>query len=572
MNYAIRYIYGLSVVLALALSGTFMGLESALADSVIATITVGTGPYGALFNPITGHVYTADIASNTVSVIDTASNSVLTTIHLPNGYTPRELALDTKRDYIYTANVFSNTLSVIDAATNNVIDTIQSSGSIVDGVIYDPVNDYIYAANAGSGTVSVIDGTTRAVVDTITVGGDPKQGVFDPSNGLAYMPNRGSGTISVINGATRSVVGTVLNVPNPVFLTYDSANGNIYAANHDTQVVSVIDTSTNSVTNTITVGSDPSGVGYDPDNGNIYVGVHGGNYVSIISGSNNQVIGTVNVGSGPVTPVYDPVNHNVYVTNYQTNEAPGNTVSVISTTPSAPPNTLITSAIDGNNNSVQNSGSTISISITFQVSATPGSNPMAGFECSLDSSQFTTCATNTNPTTVSYNNLAAGLQHIFKVRAVDTLGNKDPTPATFTWTILTPQQAVQNLINTIDNMHLSRGTTTSLEAPLNTALSQLNRNNYVAACNTLNAFLNQVKAKEGNGQLTSQQAADLRQQATAIETSLGCSSTARTMTTATNNNNQESASISSASEKQQEQALINLRNLAESNALSSRTK
>ena len=86
------------------------------ADSVIATIIVGTGPYGAIFNPITNHVYTADISSSTVSVIDTASNSVLTTIHLPNNYTPRELALDSKRNYIYTANIFSNTLSVIDAS------------------------------------------------------------------------------------------------------------------------------------------------------------------------------------------------------------------------------------------------------------------------------------------------------------------------------------------------------------------------------------------------------------------------------------------------------------------------
>ncbi len=465
--------------------------------------------------------------------------------------------------YIYTANIFSNTLSVIDAATNNVIDTVQSSGSIVDGVSYDPVY-YIYAVNAGSGTISVIDGATRAIINTITIGGDPKQGVFDPANGLTYIPNRGSGTISVINGATRSVVGTVLNVPNPVFLTYDTANGNIYAANHDKQVVSVIDTSTNSVTNAITVGLDPSGVGYDPDNGDIYVGVHGGNYVSIISGSNNQVIGTVNVGSGPVTPVYDPVHHNVYVTNYQTNEAPSNTVSVISTTPPAPPNTLITSAIDGSNNPVQNVGSTASDQIAFRFTASGGTPPIT-FECSLDNSAFSSCF---SPET--YNNLAAGQQHTFKVRAVDTQGNKDPTPATFTWTILTPQQAVQNLINTIDNMHLSRGTTTSLEAPLNTALSQLNRNNYVTACNTLNAFLNQVKAKEGNGQLTSQQAADLRQQATAIETSLGCSSTATTMTTATNNNDQESIpSTSSAREQQQEQDLINLRNQVENNALSS---
>ncbi len=30
------------------------------ASSLVATITVGTGPYGAIYNPITGDVYTAD--------------------------------------------------------------------------------------------------------------------------------------------------------------------------------------------------------------------------------------------------------------------------------------------------------------------------------------------------------------------------------------------------------------------------------------------------------------------------------------------------------------------------------
>jgi hypothetical protein len=61
-----------------------------------------------------------------------------------------------------------------------------------------------------------------------------------------------------------------------------------------------------------------------------------------------------------------------------------------------------------------------------------------------------------------------------------------------------------------------------LEAPLNAALSQLNRNNDAAACNILDAFLYHVNADENNGRLTSQQAADLRQQATSVETSLDC--------------------------------------------------
>jgi hypothetical protein len=63
-----------------------------------------------------------------------------------------------------------------------------------------------------------------------------------------------------------------------------------------------------------------------------------------------------------------------------------------------------------------------------------------------------------------------------------------------------------------------------LEAPLDAAIRQLNRNNDVAACNLLNAFLDQVDQRETNGQLTPQQAADLRQQATAIQDELGCSS------------------------------------------------
>ena len=66
-----------------------------------------------------------------------------------------------------------------------------------------------------------------------------------------------------------------------------------------------------------------------------------------------------------------------------------------------------------------------------------------------------------------------------------------------------------------------------MEAPLNAALAQLNRNHETPACNQLNAFLNQVSAKQTSGQLTSQQAADLRQQAKAIQQAIGCSNTSR---------------------------------------------
>jgi hypothetical protein len=128
-----------------------------------------------------------------------------------------------------------------------------------------------------------------------------------------------------------------------------------------------------------------------------------------------------------------------------------------------------------------------------------------------------------SPTTL--NNLGAGKQHDFQVRAVDTSGNRDPTPASFSWTILTPAQGIQQLIQLIQSMGLNHGTQTSLTAPLNAALSQLTKNNPSSvgtACNQLNAFVNHVNADGQNGQLSSSQASQLVIFTHAIGTAMGC--------------------------------------------------
>jgi large repetitive protein len=79
---------------------------------------------------------------------------------------------------------------------------------------------------------------------------------------------------------------------------------------------------------------------------------------------------------------------------------------------------------------LQKDDTTLSDSIQFTFTATVGTNPIAGFQCSLDISQFSSC---TSP--AAFNNLAVGPQR-FTVVAVDTLGNRDPTPASFSWTMI----------------------------------------------------------------------------------------------------------------------------------------
>jgi YVTN family beta-propeller protein len=202
------------------------------------------------------------------------------------------------------------------------------------------------------------------------------------------------------------------------------------------------------------VGVYPFYIAFNPTNKDMYVTNYGSNTVSVVDSSTNTVIGTISVGIGnnPYGIAFNPTNNDMYVVSRNSN-----TVSVISTSTvvQPPTHTSITSVVDGNGNPVQNGGSTVSTSITFQVTATAGTNLIAGFQCSLDGSPFSTCVT-TNPGRVSYNNLADG-QHTFIVRAVDVQGNIDPNPATFSWTVLTPTQATHTTV-TSAQLHLGTNT------------------------------------------------------------------------------------------------------------------
>jgi uncharacterized repeat protein (TIGR01451 family) len=67
--------------------------------------------------------------------------------------------------------------------------------------------------------------------------------------------------------------------------------------------------------------------------------------------------------------------------------------------------------------------------VSFNFTGSGGTGGIVGFECSLDGAVFTTCTSPQN-----YTGLADG-SHTFQVRAVDGGGNRDATPASYTWTV-----------------------------------------------------------------------------------------------------------------------------------------
>jgi hypothetical protein len=91
-----------------------------------------------------------------------------------------------------------------------------------------------------------------------------------------------------------------------------------------------------------------------------------------------------------------------------------------------PPETSIVNYADGEGRSTKETYSE-SMTISFSGSDNTG---LKGFECRLDRSSFTPCQGEAR-----YTNLRGGV-HNFEVRSVDTAGNTDPSPAKFTWEIL----------------------------------------------------------------------------------------------------------------------------------------
>src|SRR6516165_10061549 len=75
--------------------------------------------------------------------------------------------------HAYITNSGDNTVSVIDTATNTVVGSPITVGSLPFGVAVTPDSSKVYVGNSVGGTVSVIDTATNTVTGSLPVGHAP---------------------------------------------------------------------------------------------------------------------------------------------------------------------------------------------------------------------------------------------------------------------------------------------------------------------------------------------------------------------------------------------------------------
>lgn len=297
-------------------SNTVTRIDTTTNTVVGAPITVGSYATAVAASPAAQRVYVADYYDNKVYAIDTTTNTVVGSYDVPvqqyeyaewwNGLTGIKASRDGRRIFVTSAD---NNLTVIDTASNTVVGVVTAGADMevsADGAL-------LYLTTGGD-AIAVYDTATMATVGEIHVG--PYQ--YDSSRQIAISADgtRAYVTTSVV------VVEAVDSYHTDQEVIRDN-NDNLWRVHGRYDAVSVIDISDpasptyNTEIASIPVVGGAGDVAVSSDGSRVYVTAADGKTVTVLDPNTKTVIGAVTTGQSPYgyQQVAVGANGTVYLTN-----------------------------------------------------------------------------------------------------------------------------------------------------------------------------------------------------------------------------------------------------------------
>jgi YVTN family beta-propeller protein len=316
--------------------------------------------------PISSHdrVYTADQTSNTVSVIDPAENKLLGVIRLgdpvPGALSPlyrgqllvHGLGFSPDSKTLAVVSVGSNSVTLIDTATNKVKGVVYVGRSPHEP-FFTTNGRELWVTVRGENYVSVIDPARMKETRRIEVANGPGMTMFGPDGKYAFVCSSFTPELAVIDVASHKIVKRLPQVspfsPNiavspesdEVWITLkDTGKVQVYSAKPPFAQKAVLDTGpitnhvnfannhngkfayvtigganevkafrrgeTPELVATIPVGELPHGIWPSGDGSRVYVALENGEHCLAIDTITNKVIGNIPIGQTTQALVYVP--------------------------------------------------------------------------------------------------------------------------------------------------------------------------------------------------------------------------------------------------------------------------
>ncbi|MFI6151535.1 PxKF domain-containing protein [Kitasatospora sp. NPDC051170] len=304
------------------------GRPRLLRRGVAATLTTAIlGTVGAVLPAVSAHA--ADSASVLyapsgyagVLAVDPASGATVST--LASGGASPYVAVTPDGSQVWTGTG-TYTVSVVDTATNTVTGTIDlGTYHSPTAIAFSPDGKYAYV-DYYEGGVAVIDTATRAITATVPTGDQAAQIAVSPDGHQVYVPSPARSAVTVIDTATNTVAATI-PVPGAFGAAFSPDGSRAYVSNSRNRNLEVVDTATATVISTVTVGWLPQGVAVSPDGGHVYVGSALGT-TSVVDTTTNTMVASIPTGGWSTAVLANPDGRHVYVSSLTTD-----TVSIIDT-------------------------------------------------------------------------------------------------------------------------------------------------------------------------------------------------------------------------------------------------
>lgn len=175
---------------------------------------------------------------------------------------------DKSKDRVYTADQISNTVSVINPETNTILGQIRLGnprpdvlsplykGEVnVHGLGFSPDRRTLIAVSTISNAVTFIDTASNKIKGTTYVGRSPHEGFFTVDGKEAWVVVRGENYISVIDPKTYKEVRRIETINGPGMVIFNPDGKYAYACNSFNPVFEVIDAAQHKVIKKIDVVS-----------------------------------------------------------------------------------------------------------------------------------------------------------------------------------------------------------------------------------------------------------------------------------------------------------------------------
>lgn len=231
----------------------FFGTDTETFD---ATIPLTATSITAVISPNGERIYTGNSVPPGISVIDAATNTIITTVPTLVGPGGFAIAINPSGSRVYLTNFNSGYITVFDTATNTIITDI-FLGQALGNVSVTPDGSTLYVGDFSSGSVTIIDAATNTILNTLFVGFFPGLISFTPDGTKAFVPVAVDHTVVVIDVSSQMIVNTIpLPVAGQPYGSSILPNGTtLYVVNISDDTVSVIDVASETLTTMISLGA-----------------------------------------------------------------------------------------------------------------------------------------------------------------------------------------------------------------------------------------------------------------------------------------------------------------------------